>query len=137
MTVCRLGEAHSQTRWDPSTVRRIMGYANHPEPRADAFTCNRKDAGDRSIPDVAMTAINCARGCVAGAVTSLLWSREDMRAELIAVATQLLQDPHPAVRYEAIGACVPILNIDKDLALSLFATGCNHEDDSVLESRWV
>ena len=88
-------------------------------------------------PDVSGTAISCVRGEVAGVVASLLWRQPEAYDRLLPTAKRLLADPHPSVRHEALGVCLPIWNRDKNLAVRLVVAACGHEDERVLGSRWL
>ena len=138
LTLCRIVESHREARWSDDVVDRVLSYVDHPEPVPSVFTVHKgADANGESEPDVGMTAINCVRGCVAGAVRHLLWANPDAYDKLVLAVKQLLADPHPSVRYEALGACLPILEPDKSLAVRMAVAGCDHEDDRVLQSRWL
>ncbi len=138
MAVCRLIESRRETRWSDDVVERLLSYVDHPEPAPGEFTVHAGAGTDEEAkPDVGGTALNCVRGAVASALTQLLWVRPDALDRIVSGVDRLLADSHPSVRYEALGACLPLLNHDKDLAVRMALAACDHEDDRVLESRWL
>jgi len=137
-SVCRLVKSRDDVHWSDAIVQRIIGFAAHPEPAVGTFTVHRRTGSKNDVmPDVAGTAINCVRGCVASAIHHLLWARADAFDRLVVAARRLLNDAHPAVRHESLGMCLPIMKRDKDLAIRLAIMACEQEDDRVLESRWL
>ena len=136
--LCRAVQSREDGRWSDRMIDRIITYAQHTHPGPDEYTCYRCSGEDNTnIPDVAGTGINCVRGVAAGAITALLWRQPEAFDRLLPAARRLLGDPHPSVRYEALGVCLPIWNRNKDLAVSLAVAACDHEDDRVLGSRWL
>ncbi len=137
-SLCRLIESHSEVVWSDAVLHRIVSYVDHPEPRAGEFTMHASRSSDGQMePDIETSAINCVRGCVAGAINHLLWICPDAYEGLSSAAERLLADENPAVRLEAIGACLPIWNRDKDRAIRLVLSACDHPDDRVLQGRWL
>jgi hypothetical protein len=136
--VCRAVRERDDGHWSDRMLDRVVSYVAHPHPSLEEFTCHReKDEDGKMEPDVGGTAINCVRGAVAGAIAALLWKRPDAYDQLLPAAERLLRDPHPSVRHEALGACLPIWNRDRSLAVRLVVAACDHENERVLGSRWL
>jgi len=135
--LCRLTRERDDCRWSDRVITLIASCSKHPDPRPGEYAAHRLTAGGTSATGIAMTGINCVRGAVAGALAGLLWNRADRLAALLPTVEQLLLDPHPSVRYEALSACSPIWTHDRELAVRLAATGCQHPNDSVLQSPWL
>jgi hypothetical protein len=136
-SVCRLITSREDAHWSDVMIDRIIKYADHPQPLPDEFTvCSLGPNGEKE-PDVGSTAINCVRGSVASAIIHLLWTHPDAFERLLPTVKRLLSDPHPSVRHEALGACLPIWKRDQNQAVDLMLQGCNHRDDRVLQSRWL
>lgn len=136
--VCRLVTARKDVRWSDPMVERVLGHVGHPEPLPATFTVHRGGGLDGpEEPDVGTSAINCVRGAVAGAVIQFLWSRPDAFERLLPAVERLMTDEHPSVRHEALGACLPIWNRDRNRAVRLLLNGCDHTDDRILESHWI
>ncbi len=107
--LCRLIESHREVAWSDAVVDRIVSCVDHPEPRAGEFAVRTSRPSDGQMePDIETSAINCVRGCVAGAINHLFWIRPDAYERLCSAAERLLADENPAVRLEAIGTCLPI-----------------------------
>jgi hypothetical protein len=85
-------------------------------------------------PDLRSTSINCVRGVAAEAIQSILFRRRDRLDFFRPAIGSLINDPHPAVRLAAIGLALPMWNIDRGEAVTVFLTACSHEDDRVLRS---
>lgn len=137
-SICWLIESRREVKWSDVMVNAVLSYIDHPEPGPDQFTAHTNKGPNGTMePDVEMTAINCVRGNVAGAIRHLLWTRPDTFERLLPAVKRLIADSHPSVRIEAIGACLPIWNHEKELAVQLMLDACGHSDDNVLQSRWL
>jgi hypothetical protein len=79
-----------------------------------------------------MSSINCVRGAAAGAIEAVLFNRPEHFAVFQPAVVSLLNDPHTAVRAAALGLALPLLNINRTVAVDAFRRGCSHEDDEVL-----
>lgn len=138
MTVCRLVDSRPEARWSDDMVHRILSYVDHADPAPGVFAVLTRIGPDsESKQDVGQSALNCVRGCVAKALTRLLWVRPDASGRIVPAVERLLADPHPSVRYEALGASLATMEHDKELAVRIAIAACDHEDDRVLESHWL
>lgn len=109
----------------------LRRYATeHPHPAA-GWTLS---AGEEDDPEAA--AINCTRGLALLAVGRLLFSRPNLLSDFMPTLRQAAADPHPAVRVAAVEAFLPVLNVDRDLAVELFLSACEG-DEIVLGTRRV
>ncbi|WP_028578061.1 HEAT repeat domain-containing protein, partial [Desulfomicrobium escambiense] len=86
-----------------------------------------KNSDEATVEILFQNTINCVRGVAAGAIGQLLWERKDRLEQVRPGIESLIQDPHPAVRMAAIEAIEPVLNIDKDLAVSWFCKACKDD----------
>ncbi len=138
-TVCRVIERRASDPWPEGIMDLLARFAKHSDPQPDTFSClsNDSSADGGMRPDIAMTAINCVRGCTAGVIRTLLFHHWHLWERLRPMALALLSDSHAAVRHEALGIALPVLNHDRDKALALFTAACDHPDPRVLESQWV
>lgn len=138
LALCRAIGKRDDGRWSDRTIETITSYAEHPDPAPEEFSMrSRMSDGEASVADVALTAINCVRGVVASTIATLMWRRPDAHDRFWPPARRLLSDPHPSVRYEALGICLPVWNRNRDLAIDLAMSACEHRDDRVLGSRWL
>jgi hypothetical protein len=87
-------------------------------------------------PDLDAESLNCTRGIAVGIITQLLFDEPCFGSVFESTLRKAAEDIHSAVRVAVIGACLPILNGDRNLAVNLFLATCNGPDD-ILASRWV
>ena len=80
-------------------------------------------------------AINTARGCAAGALTTVLFQRRTASPEVRGAIEHLVADPVPGIRVAAIGTLAPVLNIDRNQAVAWFLRACDGTLDQVLASH--
>lgn len=126
---CRLIRERSQENWSENAIDRLLDYAiNHPDPEPGKLNvrCNRS-SHEATVDDLVQNAINCVRGDAALAIGALLWEHTDWLGKLKPGVEHLANDPHPAVRVAALEAFLPMLNIDKDLTVSLFLQACKDD----------
>lgn len=138
ISYCRLIERRADANWSPSALKRLIQYATeHPNPVAERFsskiTGENRGVGSRILT----SAINCVRGCAAEAIHRLLFQKPELFHTFLPAIQHLVQDESPPVRVAAIGLCLPVLNIDRDMAVDFFARACEINDDRVFEARYV
>ncbi|UCG68602.1 MAG: hypothetical protein JSV09_12450, partial [Thermoplasmata archaeon] len=126
---CRLIRERPQENWSENAIDRLLDYAiNHPDPEPGKLNvrCDRP-SHEATVDDLVQNAINCVRGDAALAIGALLWEHTDWLGKLKPGIEHLANDSHPAVRVASLEACLPLLNIDKDLAVSLFLRACKND----------
>ena len=129
MAFCRLVAERADENWSSRTIARLVHYAcSHPdlEPGKLNLHCD-KNSDEATVEILFQNSINCVRGVAAGAIGKLLWEGKDRLEQVRPGIEALIQDPHPAVRMAAIEAIEPVLNIDKDLAVSWFCEACKDD----------
>jgi len=129
MSFCRLVAERADEDWSDKTIARLVRYAqSHPdlEPGKLNLHCD-KSSDEATVEILFQNTINCVQGVAAGAIGQLLWERKDYLSKVRPGIESLIQDPHPAVRMAAIEAIEPVLNIDKDLAVSWFCETCKDD----------
>ena len=72
------------------------------------------------IEDIFTSGLNCVRGAAARAIGDLLWIRGDLLNFFKQTIEALVNDHHIVVRTSVIYALIPIINLDKDLAIRWF-----------------
>lgn len=87
--------------------------------------------------NILTSAINCVRGCAAEAIHRLLFKRPELFPTFVPAIQHLVQDASPAVRVAAIGLCLPVFNINSDMAVDLFVRACEIDDDRIFEARYA
>jgi hypothetical protein len=126
ISFCRLIGARAEEKWSIKTIERLIRYAmRHPdlEPGKLNVHCD-KTADEASVDMLFQNTINCVRGVAAEAIGQLLWHHTDLLERLRPAIESLVKDPHPAVRMASIDALLPVLNIDKELAVVWFCNAC-------------
>lgn len=129
MAFCRLVSRRPDENWSNKTIARLVHYAcSHPDLEAGKLNlqCD-KNSDEATVEILFQNTINCVRGVAAGAIGQLLWERKDRLEQVRPGIESLIQDPHPAVRMAAIEAIEPVMNIDKDLAVSWFCKACKDD----------
>lgn len=126
MSFCRLIRERAEENWSDKAIKRLIHYAtNHPdlEPGKLNLSCD-KTSDEASVNTLYQNTLNCVRGVAAEAIGQLLWNHKDLLKKLQPGIESLVNDPHPAVRMATIDALLPILNINKDLAVAWFCKVC-------------
>lgn len=125
LTFCRLLRGRAEERWSDAALRQLMEYAcNHAHPKEAELCVGNADGGfnaaDASVANLETNSLNCVRGVAALAIGQQLWNHSDLLDQFKPTIAHLCRDPHPAVRTAAVEACLPILNLDKDFAITCF-----------------
>ena len=129
MSFCRLVAERADENWSDKTIARLVHYAqDHPdlEPGKLNVYCD-KNSDEATVEILFQNTINCVRGVAASAIGQLLWERNDRLEQVRPGIESLVRDPHPAIRMAAIEAVEPVLNIDKDQAVSWFCEACRDD----------
>ena len=136
---CWLISNRAEDVWSDAALERLMRFAtDHPDPKPDALAVT--DAGgdfraSKATPEGLLTnALNCVRGVAGRAIGSLLRAHPELLEKMTATLQGLCDDDHPAVRVAGIEACLPVLAIDKDLAMAYFQRACE-KDPRVTATR--
>jgi len=139
ISFCRLIQERAEEDWSDKVIERLISYGmKHadPEPAKLNIHCD-KNADEVSVHILFQNTINCVRGVAAEAIGSLLWNHTDWLERLKSGIVSLVNDPHPAVRMASINTLLPVLNIDKDLAVAWFCKACESDLRVVASPRAV
>jgi hypothetical protein len=128
--------------WSETTYEWLGAIAmSHPHPSEGEYAMLSGGKSDRSdwpgAPDLLGTSINCVRGVAAEGIQAILFARRGALEVFRPAIESLTHDPHPAVRVAAIGLALPMFNIERGAAVTIFLAACSHERDDVLRSRYV
>jgi hypothetical protein len=128
---CWLLRKRPAENWSDNAISRLLDYAiNHPDPEAgklNVYSDRSSDEATTTIETLVTNAINCVRGVAAAAIGALLWEHPAWLSRFQPALEHLVNDPHPAVRIGTLEASMPLLNMDKDLAVSLFLQACKDD----------
>lgn len=138
---CWLIRERADENWSDKAINRLLDYAkSHSDPKSGKLnmypTSEGDDVSKASVHTLLDNALNCVRGIAGLAIGALLWEHPDWLDRLRPGIIALVKDPHPAVQVAAIEACLPVININKDLAVELFVTACQ-DDIRVAASRFA
>ncbi len=127
---CRCAEARGDINWRPEVVQLITRYATeHPDPQADGTF-----VGEGTQDRLDIEAVNSVRGVAAHALRHMLFEDRDLYPAVKPTLARLIHDPVTSVRAAAIGMLQPVLNIDKEQAVTLFMEACEGASDDLLAS---
>ncbi|HNS20579.1 MAG TPA: hypothetical protein PKH24_08765 [Sedimentisphaerales bacterium] len=134
---CWLIKARADEKWSDKTIDRLLDYAMyHPDPREAELNIRRANQKEEecTVDDLNTNAINCIRGVAGVAIGALLWEHPELLDKLKPAIVYMANDPHPAVRVAALEAGLPLLNLQRDLAVDLFIRA-GEDDLRVAASR--
>jgi hypothetical protein len=137
MDFCRILDRYSKYTWSERAVERLVWVAQHHEnPKLGYYPIGSSDRDSEHFDGLETNALNVTRGQAGFAVRSLLFAQPLLFASLRPALESLIGDDHPAVRVAAFAACLPVINIDRDLAVDLFLQCCDGPD-AILGSHWA
>lgn len=126
---CSLIRDRASELWSAGAIRKLLHYAKeHPDPAAGELNVGDGSRGNgcvgASTELLMQNTLNCVRSAAGLAIGRLLWEHPDWLERLRPGIEALINDPHPVPRMAAVTACVPVLRIDKNLAVSWFCNAC-------------
>ncbi|MCX5638316.1 MAG: hypothetical protein NTX52_11585 [Planctomycetota bacterium] len=129
---CWLIRERPDENWSDRAINKLLEYAKfHPDPNPGKLNMYPSSEGDdankASVHTLLDNALNCVRGVSGLAIGALLWKHPDWLERLRPGIESLVKDSHPVVRVAAIEACLPVININKDLAVDWFVTACRDD----------
>ncbi len=128
---------HPQQPWSEEVFRQLTQIAcHHPDPAEGYFDVKIHGVEDGSAKSLEDNVLNCTRGAAGYATMELLFKHPERLAELCSAMDSLVTDRHPAVRLAGVLACLPVLNIDRDQAVTWFLAACE-DDDRLLGCGYV
>ncbi len=122
---CGLIEKRSNEDWSEPILLRLVEYAlMHPNPSPEKLTVwtqgNSSELASASVSDLENSSINCVRGSALHAISACIRHREHLLDLFRPCLGKASLDRSPIVRLAAVEAMLPVLNLDRDLAISLF-----------------
>ncbi len=129
---CWLIRDRAKEKFPDSIIQKLIDYAKtHPDPEAHKMNMYSSSKGDSvhnaSVDDLFQNSLNCTRGKAASALGALLREHPESNELLLLGLRACIEDPHPSVRMAAVYACLPLLNTDPELALTLFLKACRDD----------
>jgi hypothetical protein len=141
--LCSVVRERGDETWSEGMLGRLARIAmTHPDPVTGQHTVvsiqsPNGNGNSTRQPDPIYFAMNCVRGMAAEAIQSVLFNHPEAMKLLKPALDSLVNDPHPAVRGAAIGLSLPMINLDRQEAVTLVLRACSHADDEVLRSSYL
>lgn len=126
---CWLIKSRSDEVWPATLIQDLQQLAlTHENPKLGELAVSSQD-GDGLVDSdkLYMTTINSVRGSAIQAMGALLWKNKELAFAFDSSLKQLVEDKHPAVLMAMVSVALPLLNIDKDKAISLFSAICHND----------
>ncbi len=126
---CRLAEKIPELPWPEDLLGAIAWYATE-DPDPDHESWRTEASGGRCYygGDIYTAGINCVRGTAAGALRALLSADTGRLPRFLPTLRRMVRDPSIAVRSCVATTLLPVLSLDRDLAVALFSELCETED---------
>jgi hypothetical protein len=130
MGFCNVVQAQSDYPWTDEVLLHIVEIARqHPDPRPGYFGVSTEGSDGNAEDDhLSTNALNCTRGSAGYAIRRLLFEQPEKLCVLRPALEFLVADPHPAVRVAAVAACLPVLKIERQQAISWFLAACEPDE---------
>jgi len=136
---CWLIHNRAEDNWSDKTITKLVHYATeHPDPVSGQLNMwqseKGRDVAKATVHGLVENSLNCVRGVGTLAIGALLRHHPEWLERLTPCINRLVSDSHPVVRTASIEACLPVLNIDRDQAISWFCAA-SKDDPRVPASR--
>jgi hypothetical protein len=132
---CGILERYSEYPWSERAIEKLVWIAqHHKDPPGGFYPVSSSDRESEDFDRLESNALNVTRGKAGFAIRKLLFAQPSLFANLRPAVESLICDEHPAVRVAALAACLPVINIDRDLAVTWFLQACEGPD-AILGTR--
>jgi hypothetical protein len=140
ISFCRLILERNEEDWPQSVLSKLVDLAMfHMDPLPENLNVHHSNWDGKlqnaKIEDIFTSGLNCVRGTAAQAIASILWKKGEQLKFFSIVIESLVTDQHIVVRMAALSILLPVLNINRDLAIQWFrkAVDC---DPRIVMSRY-
>jgi hypothetical protein len=117
---CRLLRERASEDWPDRIIDKLILLATeYPDLNLDSHEWDG-DMHNASVNDLTNKTLNCVRGVAAYAIGNLLWEKPSRLTMLKSAIDSLVNYQPLVVRMAAIYPLIPIINIDKELAINWF-----------------
>jgi hypothetical protein len=125
ISLCRLIQERNEDDWSEPVLNKLIELAIfHADPLPNVLNVHDSkwdgNLQNTKIEDIFTSGLNCVRGTAAHAIGDLLWAKGDLLNDFKQTIEVLVNDQHIVVRMAVIYALIPIINLDKDLAVRWF-----------------
>jgi len=119
--LCGILERYAEYPWSEQALDLLVWIAqNHRDPSSQTERLEISGAKMSLSWTLMQRALNVTRGKAGYAIRALLFKHPEFFQQLHPAVESLAVDDHPAVRVTAVAACLPVINIDRDLAVDCF-----------------
>jgi hypothetical protein len=127
--LCRLLGRYPEYPWSERAIGLLTWVAQHHcDPEPGVFSTDSPQGESEDFDRLEQNALNTTRGVAGFAIRRLLFKQPALFAGLRPALESLTRDEHPAVRVASVAACLPVINIDRDLAVDWFLQVCEGPD---------
>jgi hypothetical protein len=134
--ICSIVRRYAEHPWSDSALQLVVWIAkHHRDPGEGYFPVGREGDDSETFDFLESNALNVTRGSAGFTVRAVLFKHPSLFETLRPSIESLIRDPHPAVRVAALAACLPVINIDRDLAVKFFLEAVEGQQDALLATR--
>ncbi|WP_043891002.1 hypothetical protein [Paenibacillus sp. Aloe-11] len=119
---CRAIERRASENWSNEVLELICNLAKyHENPEEGKLNVqSSEDKEGKTINLLVTNSMNCIRGSATRAIAALLWENLNNYMKLKETIKAIVNDEHIAVNMAAIECILPIMNIERDIAVNWF-----------------
>lgn len=133
--LCDFLERYPDFQWSQQAREFVAWVAqHHPDPAPNYFPVGVQGGTAGRVENLELNGLNVTRGNAALTIQKLLFSHPEYLPDFREAMDSLVRDDHLGVRLLAVGASLPVLNIDRDQAVSWFVEACSGPDQ-ILATR--
>jgi hypothetical protein len=125
LSFCWLMHKRAAESWSSTSIERLIRFAlAHADPESDQLVVGNASsnfsAAEASVGDLLTNALNTVRSVATLAIGQQLRHHPELLERFRGPIAQLCADASPVVRTATVEACLPILSVDKDFAMTCF-----------------
>ncbi|WP_430109648.1 hypothetical protein [Paenibacillus sp. B1-33] len=125
ISLCRLIKERNEEDWSETILIKLAKFSmSHQDPLPNELNVHDSkwdgDLQNAKIEDIFTSGLNCVRGAAAQAIANVLWNNGRLLEFFEKAIESLVTDQHIVVRMASVYTLLPVLNLDKDLAVQWF-----------------
>jgi hypothetical protein len=125
ISFCRLIKERNEDDWPETILNKLSELAIfHKDPLPNELNVHDSkwdgNLSNAKIEDIFTSGLNCVRGTAAQAIANVLWNNGTLLKFFEKAIASLVTDQHIVVRMAALCTLLPVLNLDRDLAVRWF-----------------
>lgn len=121
-TFCRAIENRASEDWSTEVLKMVCDVAKeHPDPKQGEMNVWSSEDKESKTAEMLLTnAINCARGCAAETLATLLWEDKQRYSVIEDAIESIVLDEHLAVNMAAVKCVYVLMSVDTKMATKWF-----------------